>query len=378
MRKLQQATRATAALAITIAAGCVSANTTPSGDPALKAQFREGFMVGAAVNEAQFSGRDAQGATLVKSHFNSISPENALKWERVHPEPGTYDFAPADRYVAFGEKNGMFIVGHTLVWHNQVPAWVFADSAGVPVSRDTLMARLHDHIATVVGRYRGRIKGWDVVNEALNEDGTMRDTPWRRIIGDDYIATAFRWAHEADPSAQLYYNDYSLENAPKRDAAVRLVRGLLAQGIPVTAIGTQEHDKMDWPSTAQMDSMFDAFAATGLRVHVTELDVDVLPRVLPTVGAEVTMRGTATAETNPYAAGLPDSVQRALSRRYGELFSNYWKHRDVIDRVTFWGVSDRDSWLNNWPIPGRTNYPLIFDRDRNPKPAFAAVLAVTR
>ena len=275
----------------------------------------------------------------------------------MHPRPGTYDFAAGDRYVAFGERNGMFIVGHNLVWHNQTPRWVFEDSAGRPVSRDTLLARLRDHIHTVVGRYRGRIKGWDVVNEALGDDGTLRRTPWLTILGEDYLAAAFRFAHEADPDAELYYNDYELERAPKRRGAVELIRRLQDQGIPIAAVGLQNHDRLDWPSPAQEDSTIDAFAALGVRVMITELDVDVLPR-----GAD------------PFGHGLPDSLQQALARRYAELFGSYLRHRGTVTRVTFWGVTDRDSWLNNWPVRGRTNYPLLFDRDGRPKPAFAAVI----
>jgi len=348
-----------ASLVGAIAVGCAQPQPPElaSMPPTLRAAFAGVFLVGAALNEAQFSGRDTLGAALVTTQFNSITPENALKWASIHPRPGTYDFAAADRYVAFGERHGMFIVGHNLVWHNQTPPWVFQDSAGNPASRDTLLARLRDHIHTVVGRYRGRIKGWDVVNEALNEDGTLRRTPWLEIIGPDYLTSAYRFAHEADPDAELYYNDYSLENAPKRRGAVELVKRLRDQGVPITAVGLQGHDRMDWPTPAQEDSTIDAFADAGFRVMITELAVDVLPRGL-----------------NPYVDGLPDSLQQALARRYTELFASYLRHRAAVTRVTFWGVTDRDSWLNNWPVRGRTNYPLLFDRNGRPKPALAAVV----
>ena len=315
----------------------------------------------------------------MKQQFNSITPENVLKWEAVHPRPGVYDFALPDRYVAFGERNGMFIVGHTLVWHNQTPAWVFQDSNGRAASRDTLLARMRDHILTVVGRYRGRIKGWDVVNEALNEDGSLRQSPWMRIIGPDYIAKAFQYAHEADPEAELYYNDYSLENPAKRAGAIALIERLRAEGIAVKAVGLQGHQTLDWPTAAAEDSTIAAFARSGVRVNITELDVDVLPRTTSSQGAEVTMRvGGREATLDPYAGGLPDSVQQALARRYAELFAVYLRHHDAIDRITFWGVRDGDSWLNNWPVRGRTNYPLLFDRDGRPKPAFDAVVRVAR
>jgi len=342
--------------------------------PTLRTAFEGAFLVGAALTAGQFSGRDTLGAALVRAHFSSITPENVLKWESVHPRPGTYAFEAADRYVAFGEQHGMFVVGHTLVWHNQTPRWVFQDSSGNPVSCDTLLERLRDHIHTVVGRYRGRIHGWDVVNEALNEDGTLRRTPWLTIIGEDYLAQAFQFAHQADPEAELYYNDYSLENAPKRQGAVELVRRLRDQGIPITAIGLQGHNRMDWPSPAQQDSTIDAFAEIGFRVMVTELDVDVLPRATRAPGADLAVTAASQAELNPYVGGLPDSLQQALARRYADLFGSYLRHRGTVTRVTFWGVTDRDSWLNNWPVRGRTNYPLLFDRDGRPKPAFTAVL----
>ena len=360
------------------AAAGASANAMVAAQPSLKDAFRDAFLVGAALNPEQFYERDTVGAALVKRHFNSITPENVLKWEQVHPRPGVYDFAAPDRYVEFGTRNGMFVVGHTLVWHSQVPRWVFEDAQGNRVSRDTLLGRMRDHIHTVVGRYKGRIKGWDVVNEALNEDGTLRRSPWLEIIGEDYLVKAFEYAREADPSVELYYNDYSLANPAKRDGAVALVRRLQAAGVRVAGIGTQEHNNLNWPSPALMDSMFTAFRATGARVHVTELDIDVLPRATRSTGADVGMRAEGNPALNPYAAGLPDSVQQTLSRRYGEMFSVYMKHRDVLDRVTFWGVRDGDSWLNGWPVRGRTNYPLLFDREGRPKPAFDAVMRVAR
>src|SRR5437773_4789953 len=365
-----------AVLLAAVAIGCARVRPVAVGRAprTLRTAFEGAFLVGAALNVAQFSGRDTAGAALVRAQFNAITPENVLKWQSVHPRPGVYDFATADQYVAFGERDGMFIVGHTLVWHQQTPRWVFQDSSGNPVSRDTLLARLRDHIHTVVGRYRGRIRGWDVVNEALNEDGTLRRTPWLAILGDDYLASAYRFAREADPDAELYYNDYSLENAPKRRGAVQLVTRLRDHGVPITAVGLQGHNRMDWPSPAQEDSTIDAFAGAGFRVMITELDVDVLPRATRAPGADLADTTASRSALNPFVNALPDSLQRALARRYAELFGSYLRHRETVARVTFWGVTDRDSWLNNWPVRGRTNYPLLFDRDGRPKPAFAAVV----
>ncbi len=343
--------------------------------PALKDVFKGMFLIGTALNESQFTERNAAEAALVKKQFNSTSPENVLKWESVHPEPDRYNFGPADRYVEFGEKNGMFVIGHNLVWHQQTPKWVFEDSKGTPLSRDALLQRLHDHIQTVVGRYKGRIKGWDVVNEALAEDGSLRQTRWLKIIGEDYLIEAFRFAHEADPAAELYYNDYSLENDAKRRGAIALVKKLQAAHVHITGIGSQTHVSMDSPSAQQEDLTLSELGSLGLKVMITELDVNILPSVDPTNGAEVSLRVAANPALNPYPNGLPDAVQQALAQRYADLFSVFVKHHDVLERVTFWGVNDGDSWLNNWPVRGRTNYPLLFDRAGNPKPAFARVVA---
>ena len=344
----------------------------------LKDAFKNCFRIGAALNPGHFTGTDAVESALVKQHFNSITPENHMKWQLIHPrpEPGLagYSFENADKYVAFGEKNGMFIIGHCLVWHSQVPSWVFQDSDGKPISRDALLDRMREHIFTVVGRYKGRVHGWDVVNEALNEDGTLRKSQWYNIIGEDYIAKAFQYAQEADPNAELYYNDYNLDYEAKCKGAVELVKKLKTQGIKVTAIGTQSHHKIDRPSLEQIETSLKAFKDLGVKVAVTELDVDVLPAVTRQPTADVSVRAKADANSNPYTAGLPEEMQQALAKRYAEIFAAYLKYKDVITRVTFWGVTDRHSWLNNFPAPGRTNYPLLFDRDGKPKLAFEAVV----
>jgi len=366
---------------VVLATGCAPRrppDTAPAAPLTLKQAFARAFLVGAALNQAQFSGQDTAGARLAVEQFNAVSPEDALKWERLHPRLGGYDFSMADRYVAFGEQHHMFVVGHTLVWHNQTPSWVFQDAGGRPVSRDTLIARMRDHILTVVGRYRGRVNGWDVVNEALDDDGGMRRTPWDSIIGDDYVAMAFRFAHEADPSAQLYYNDYSVENAAKRQGVVALVRRLQAEGVPVAGIGIQGHYRLDFPTLEQLDSTITAFFGLGVKVMITELDVDVLPRAVRQTGADVALRAAARPELNPWPVALPDSMQQGLARRYADLLRVFLKHAGEISRVTFWGVTDAGSWRNRFPVPGRTNYPLLFDRQGKPKPAFDAVLRVAR
>lgn len=347
---------------------------TAQAPTSLKEAYKGDFVIGAAINSAQITGQDSRGDAIIETQFNSISPENALKWENIHPQPGTYAFDIPDQYVAFGEKHHMFIVGHNLVWHHQVPAWVFTDKRGNFVNRKTLLKRLRDHIHTVVGRYKGRIQSWDVVNEALNEDGTLRQSQWLKIIGEDYIAKAFQYAHEADPQAQLTYNDFALENEPKRNGALALIARLKSQGIPVTSVGLQGHNGLTWPSIEDEDKTISAFAKLGVKVVISELDINVLPHATQQQSAEVSLNVQQDPKLNPYVNGLPPSVQQELAKRYADLFRVYLKHRNVITRVTFWCVTDRDSWLNDWPVKGRTSYPLLFDRSGQPKPAFQAVI----
>jgi len=353
-------------------AACVAASAQQP--TTLKEAYRGIFHVGAAINERQIAGTDTVGTSIVATQFDTISPENVLKWERVHPAPDTYNFDLADKYVAFGEKNHMFIVGHNLVWHSQVPNWVFEDNQGKPLTRDALLQRMHDHIFTVVGRYKGRIQSWDVVNEALNEDGSLRKSKWQQIIGDDFIEKAFEYAHQADPQAQLTYNDYSLENEAKLKGALALVARLKADGIPITTVGIQGHDSLESPTVEQEAAAITALGQLGVKVAITELDIDVLPRDPKMFSADVSLKVKQDPKLNPYADGLPPSVEQQLAKRYADLFAVFLKHRDVVTRVTFWGVTDRDSWLNNWPVPGRTSYPLLFDRSGKPKPAFDAVM----
>jgi endo-1,4-beta-xylanase len=242
-----------------------------------------------------------------------------------------------------------------------------------------MLDRMQTHIATVVGRYRGRIRGWDVVNEALNDDGTLRDSPWRRGIGDDYIARAFEFAHAADPNAELYYNDYNLATKPeKRAGAIRIIKDLQQRGIRVDAVGEQGHWRLNAPTPAELDRTISELRATGVKVMITELDVNLLPpaeRAIP-AGSTGTPQPRSleppSSESNPYANGLPEEVQEALARYYADAFRVLLKHRDDITRVTFWGVSDADSWLNR----GRVNHPLLWDRQRRPKPAFDRVVGV--
>jgi endo-1,4-beta-xylanase len=355
-------------LVLTMAAVAVAAPI------ALKSLSPPGLRLGAALSTAQVEGGDARSLSIATDQFNSITPENLLKWSNVHPEPARFDFSPADRFVEIGERHKMFVVGHTLVWHQQTPAWVFAPADGPRADRATLLSRMREHILTVAGRYRGRIHGWDVVNEALEEDGTLRRTPWLEAIGEDYIAKAFEFAREADPRAELYYNDYNLWKPAKRDGAIRIVNDLRSRGLRVDAIGEQGHWGVGEPSLEQIDdTLRDIPARAGVKVMLTEVDIDVLPRDPAMWGADLAKKATIRAATNIYPDRLPDEQQQQLARRYADIFRLVLEHRSQVSRVTFWGVTDAQSWLNDFPIPGRVNYPLLWDREGRPKPAFDAV-----
>ncbi len=353
-------------------AGNAQAEEKASGS--LKEAAEGDFYIGAALNYRQVSGREAEAVALIKKEFNTISPENVLKMGPIQPKPGVFNFEPADKFVDFGLQNNMFIVGHTLVWHSQAPDWIFVDEKGQTVSRDTLLQRMESHIATVAGRYKGKIDSWDVVNEALEDDGTLRQSKWLTVIGEDYLQKAFEFAKAADPEAELYYNDYSLWKPAKREGAVRLVKNLQDKGIQVDGIGMQGHYGIDYPSLEDIEASIEAFAALGVKVSVTELDIDVLPNPTGRQGADIVHTVEAQEGFNPYAEGLPDSVEQKLTRRYANLFALFHKHRDKIDRITLWGVADHNSWLNNWPMQGRTSYPLLFNRQYQPKPAYKAVV----
>ena len=345
--------------------------------PSLKEAFADDFLIGAALSADEVNSPDGPAMQLAVQQFNTITPENLLKWAEVHPQPNEYNFAPADRYVEFGQQHGMFVIGHTLVWHNQTPAWVFEDDDGKPVDRETLLARMREHIHTVVGRYKGRVGGWDVVNEAVNSDGSTRATPWRQIIGDDYIAKAFEFAHEADPEAELYYNDYDMWKPGKRRAVKQLVKDLRAKGIRIDGVGIQAHWGMDYPSLDETEAMLSDYGELGMQLMITELDINVLPRPSRHQGADIRENYELRKELDPLpgrtaggaAAGTVRAVCRHLPRAACDTGIRF-------GRVTFWGVDNGQSWLNNWPVRGRTNYPLLFDRDCRPTPAFNAVIDV--
>lgn len=341
-------------------------------EKSLKAAFADSFLIGTALSEDQLQEKGAAEQALIRREFNAYTPENVMKWEAIHPEPDRYNFKPGDRLVRLARKNGAQVYGHTLVWHSQTPAWVFEDQAGNEIGREALIARMKDHIFQVVGHFKGQVTGWDVVNEALNEDGSLRPSPWYQIIGPEYLELAFRFAHEADPAAELYYNDYNIEQPAKRAGAIALVKSLQEKGIRVDAVGIQGHWHLDGPSEAVVEDSIKEFAALGVKVNITELDVSVLPN--PQWGANLDQ--AERQRLDPYTSGLPEEMKASLATRYARLFGVFLAQAAVMDRITFWGVHDGQSWLNYWPIRGRTNHPLLFDRNYRPKQAWEAVMAL--
>ena len=354
---------------------CKDEQTSVTG---LKDAFDGNFLIGTAVNTRQILGIDREAKPFIIKHFNAITAENDMKWEKIHPLPDKYDFAMADSIVTFARANGMFITGHTLVWHSQTPYWVFQDSLGNPLTREALLERMKDHIFTVIGHYKGRVQSWDVVNEAIGDDGQIRKSKWYNIIGEDYIEKAFEYAHEADPDAELYYNDYNNEEPLKRAGVINIVRNLRDKGLRIDGVGIQGHWHLDSPDFKIVDESINEYAALGVKVMITEMEINVLPTPSWLYGADISKIAEYKDSLNPYVAGLPDSVQTQLTNRYASLFGLLLRHKSNVSRVTFWGVHDGYSWKNNWPIPGRTNYPLLFDRNYQPKPAYYAVIEEAR
>lgn len=345
---------------------CTATNNV-SEKKGLKDAFKDKFLIGVALNTKQILQADTIGNQLIAKHFNSVVADNCMKSEIVQPVEGQFDFRLADKFVALGEKQNMFIVGHTLVWHSQAPAWFFVDANGQAVSKEVLIARMKNHITTVVKRYKGRVHGWDVVNEAINDDGSWRESPFYKIIGKDFVKLAFQFAHEADPNAQLYYNDYNMEKNGRRDSVVKMVTELQQQGIKIDAIGMQSHFTMDYPSLDAFEKSVNSFAALGVKVMITELDLTVLPFPTSEISADVALSFKYDSKMNPYLNGITDSALLAFNDRLYAFFKIFLKHQNQISRVTLWGLSDKDSWKNDFPIKGRADYPLLFDRNYNAK-----------
>ena len=327
------------------------------------------MLIGTAVSSRSVA--NPKLASLIAEQFDCLTAENEMKPVSLQSMQASFSFERADRIVAFAKAHNMQVIGHNLCWHSQAPRWLFQDGDGQPLPREAVLANLKAHIEAVVKHFKGEVKGWDVVNEAVNDGPSpyLRNTPARRAIGDDFVVKAFEFAHQADPDVELYYNDYNIERGGKRERALHLIRQIKAAGA--------DRRRRDPRTLAARIACrggdqcgIRAFAGEGLKVMITELDVDVLPRGRG-FGADV--NATERQGSDSYRAGLPEAVQKKLADRYGALFSMFMRHPEVT-RVTFWGVTDGDSWLNGFPVRGRTNYPLLFDRQMRPKPAFDAVI----
>ncbi len=325
------------------------------GEPTLKRAYGETFYVGAAVSPETL----VSDGELILREFGGLTPENIMKPGPIHPVESRYDFREADRLLDFAEENGLLVHGHTLVWHNQTGAWMFRDGAE-RASSALLDRRLEEHISSVAGRYRGRIAYWDVVNEALSDGpGFYReDSPWYEIMGPEYIEKAFRYAHTADPEARLYYNDYNAVDPVKREKIYTLASELLEKGVPLHGIGIQGHWSLEWPPLADVEAAIDRYASLGLEVQITELDISVYE----------------FREREALYDGPSRELMERQARRYGDLYALFARKGDALAGVTTWGVADDHTWLDNFPVKNRKNWPLLFDGEGEPKPAYYAAL----
>jgi endo-1,4-beta-xylanase len=327
----------------------------------LKELFKNDFLMGATLNPMSL--RDTAVIQLVKHHFNVTTAENEMKMHKLQPKEGEYNFGPADSLIVFAQANNMKVIGHTLCWHAGVPKWFFLDEKGDTASKEILHKRIKDHIFTVMEHFKGKVIGWDVVNEAIEDpwtnDSLYRFSELSRTCGNEFIEKAFFWAHEADPDVELYYNDYALDNPKKREKAIHLIKDLRSKGLRVDGIGMQAHYKVPTLKLEEVEKSIIAFSELGLKVMITELDLSLYHH---------------KEKGNLYAGGAPDSMLQKQAEVYAGLFKIYHKHRDKITRVNFWGTTDRYSWLNNHPVRGRADHALLFDRKAVAKPAFRAVV----
>jgi endo-1,4-beta-xylanase len=339
--------------------------------PSLKETFKNDFLIGFAINTPQIEEKDTAAARVIAQQFNAVTPENIMKAVIIHPAWDKYNFELADKLVAYAQKNNLKINAHNLIWHSQLPAFMQHMQ-----SADSVKQYFENHITTVASRYDGKVYSWDVVNEALNEDGTLRNSIFLQRLGPDYVVEAFRLAQKASPHSKLYYNDYNIEQPAKRAGAIALLKKIQAAGVRIDGVGIQGHWRANNVPMKDIEESIKEFSALGIEVMFTELDLGVLPNPWDNTTADVSKTAKGDASMNPYPGGLPDSVEQVQAKAYADLFALFLKYKKDISRVTFWGVNDGQSWLNDWPIPGRTNYPLLFDRNFQPKPAFYSVIAI--
>ena len=377
-----------------LGSGCFAAKNKP-----LKEVYVDDFLVGVALGSRQVKGpayvypvsKDPQELEVLAREFNCVTAENLMKPCYMRSSLDAFNFEQADEFVDLAEDHDLAVVGHVLVWHAQTPEWFFQNDQGRPVSRNQLIERMRDHIHTIVGHYKGRIKYWDVVNEAVETrmgvdpenptkpDGSpnkireafFRRSPWLEIIGEDYIELAFRFAHEADPEAILIYNDYGMTHRSKAEfVAENIVSRLKGKGVAIHGVGMQAHWHLQYPKIEDLQAAIDIFAAADVHISITELDVGLLPLAHDHQGADISIRVDLQDALNPYTQSVPPRVLERQAEKYRAIFDLFLENREEIDRITFWGISDRDSWLNSHPVRGRTAHPLLFDRNFQPKPAY--------
>ncbi|MBH0035213.1 endo-1,4-beta-xylanase [Pseudoalteromonas sp. NZS71_1] len=371
-------------LSLLLLAGSLSVNAAQ--DQALKNTFADSFKMGVAVNQDIVTGKNAAAQSIIAKQFNTVTLENAMKAEVIYPQQGKVDFSGADAFIDFAKQNNMFTVAHTLVWHNQTPDWFFTNSKNEPNTPAEQLEQMRKHIELVAGRYKNKVDAWDVVNEVIADDGSYRPTVWVNRVGDGdtMVKAAFKYAQQYSPSTELYYNDFNAWRPEKRDGIIRMIKMLQKEGIRIDGIGIQAHWGLNFPKMQYIEQAIDAYAALGIKVMITELDIDVLP-----LTKEGQITGTDMMKPqfqleefetylDPYKNGLPSDVEAQLNARYKALFELFYAKRDKIDRVTFWGLHDGMSWKNDYPIPNRTNYPLLWDRNLNPKPVIKTIADVVK
>lgn len=340
-------------------------------DPSLRLAYKNNFLIGTALNSGQISEVDSVQSALIAKEFNTYTAENVMKSMLIHPAKDTFNFEMPDKMFALAEKNNAKVHAHTLIWHSQLSRFFYEIKDSTE-----MVSAMTDHINTIAGRYAGKVISWDVVNEAVEGDGSLRKSVFLDVLGEDYLALSFKLAAAADPDADLYYNDYSLTGEAKRKGVIRMVKKIQESGAKIDGVGMQGHWHMDSPTLEEIETSILEYAALGVKVAITELDIDVLPNPRNIEGADISQRAEIDAQNNPYANGLPDSVSVALAKRYEDIFALFLKHENVISRVTLWGVNDGNSWKNNFPARGRTNYPLLFDRNNKGKKAYHSVMAL--
>lgn len=344
---------------------CASLQSQQAGDSSkgLKDYYKDYFSIGVAVSPRALKTDEAQ---LILKEFNSMTPENAMKMGPIHPKENEYNWTAGDSIAAFAKRNKLKLRGHTLCWHNQTPDWFFKDATGKQVTKEVLLQRLKDHITTVVTRYKDVVYAWDVVNEVISDNPAefYRNSLFYQLCGEEFIAKAFQWAHEADPKALLFYNDYNEIDPVKREKIIKMVKKLKAKGVPIHGIGLQGHWAINEPTKEQLEKTLADFSTLNLPLQITELDISVYPK-------EHSRRERTAADTDTLFTAAKEQKQIEVYKTCFELFRKYKKH---ITAVTFWNISDRSSWLDNFPVPGRKDYPLLFDKELKRKKAYWEVV----